>query len=33
MALTVDQKELLKKAIFYAQQDPKALADLLETLF
>lgn len=33
MALTVDQKELLKKAIFYAQQDPKTLADLLETLF
>lgn len=33
MALTVEQKELLKKAIFYAQQDPKALADLLETLF
>lgn len=33
MALTVDQKELLKKAIFYAQQDPKALADLPETLF
>lgn len=33
MTLTVDQKELLKKAIFYAQQDPKALADLLETLF
>ena len=33
MALTVEQKELLKKSIFYAQQDPKALADLLETLF
>lgn len=33
MALTLEQKERLKKAIFYAQQDPKGLADILETYF
>ena len=33
MALTLSQKDSLKKAIFFARQDPKALADLLEELF
>lgn len=32
MAMTSAQKEALKKAIFYSQQDPEAVVELLDTL-